>query len=79
MADRVEAIRQRHEATTRPEWRETTDVGVLLAEVDRLRRVEQAARELVSWVNGPGGGATFASQAGVALFRAVEAEVRNVG
>jgi hypothetical protein len=30
-------IRARHERTTHPDWRDDTDTGQLLAEVDRLR------------------------------------------
>lgn len=34
--DPLAEIRARFEATTHPNWRDTTDVGVLLAAVDRL-------------------------------------------
>lgn len=44
--DRIAAIRQAHEASTHPEWRDSTDVGVLLARIAELERVEKAAQEV---------------------------------
>ncbi|MCX5209770.1 hypothetical protein OG689_10790 [Kitasatospora sp. NBC_00240] len=35
--EQLTEIRARHERTTHPDWRATTDVGRLLAEVTRLR------------------------------------------
>lgn len=47
LAERVAAIRKGHEASTHPEWRETTDIGVLLAALD-------AEREKGATAAGPG-------------------------
>lgn len=44
--DRIAAIRQAHEASTHPEWRDSTDIGVLLTRIAELERVEKAAREI---------------------------------
>lgn len=67
-------ITARFEATTHPGWRDTTDLGRVLAEVRRLRAGERTARDQVSaialirvWRNEDGAEFMFADEIRAAL------------